>query len=232
MATRRTRQPDRRAGRSKLEARDVCQSHSRRLAAVSAAHRAVSRRPAAAQDFRSALSRHGARVPARKNAVRRVSAEKRSRDCVAGRSVGAGERRLSGRDHANAMSIRSACCSCRRAARSASGCFRIAWSRAICSSAWRKPSARTSRCRASKRSRSSARARKCWSASSIRSRRATRRTFRSPSRFSSTIRRGCPTVSSEILPIPMRARQKLMELDDAAARIDVVHHYMQHHQLL
>lgn len=37
---------------------------------------------------------------------------------------------------------------------------------------------------------------------------------------------------SEILPIPMRARQKLMELDDAAARIDVVHHYMQHHQLL
>jgi len=37
---------------------------------------------------------------------------------------------------------------------------------------------------------------------------------------------------SEILPIPMRARQKLMELQDAAARIDVVHHYMQHHQLL
>ncbi|MDR5832795.1 LON peptidase substrate-binding domain-containing protein [Caballeronia sp. LZ034LL] len=37
---------------------------------------------------------------------------------------------------------------------------------------------------------------------------------------------------SEILPIPMRARQKLMELMDAGARIDVVHHYMQHHQLL
>lgn len=37
---------------------------------------------------------------------------------------------------------------------------------------------------------------------------------------------------SEILPIPMRARQKLMELDDAGARIDVVHHYMQQHQLL
>ena len=37
---------------------------------------------------------------------------------------------------------------------------------------------------------------------------------------------------SEILPIPMRARQKLMELEDAAARIDVVHHYMQQHQLL
>ncbi len=37
---------------------------------------------------------------------------------------------------------------------------------------------------------------------------------------------------SEILPIPMRARQKLMELMDASARIDVVHHYMQHHQLL
>jgi Lon protease-like protein len=37
---------------------------------------------------------------------------------------------------------------------------------------------------------------------------------------------------AEILPIPMRARQKLMELMDAGARIDVVHHYMQHHQLL
>lgn len=37
---------------------------------------------------------------------------------------------------------------------------------------------------------------------------------------------------SEILPIPMRARQKLMEIEDAGARIDVVHHYMQQHQLL
>ncbi|WP_277189449.1 LON peptidase substrate-binding domain-containing protein [Caballeronia sp. BR00000012568055] len=37
---------------------------------------------------------------------------------------------------------------------------------------------------------------------------------------------------AEILPIPMRARQKLMELMDAGGRIDVVHHYMQHHQLL
>jgi uncharacterized protein len=37
---------------------------------------------------------------------------------------------------------------------------------------------------------------------------------------------------AEILPIPMRARQKLMELMDAGARIDVVHHYMQQHQLL
>jgi uncharacterized protein len=37
---------------------------------------------------------------------------------------------------------------------------------------------------------------------------------------------------AEILPIPMRARQKLMELTDAGARIDVVHHYMQQHQLL
>jgi Lon protease-like protein len=37
---------------------------------------------------------------------------------------------------------------------------------------------------------------------------------------------------AEILPIPMRARQKLMELLDAGGRIDVVHHYMQHHQLL
>ena len=36
----------------------------------------------------------------------------------------------------------------------------------------------------------------------------------------------------EVLPIPLRARQKLMELIDAGARIDVVHHYMQQHQLL
>ncbi|WP_322043903.1 LON peptidase substrate-binding domain-containing protein [Paraburkholderia sp. J67] len=37
---------------------------------------------------------------------------------------------------------------------------------------------------------------------------------------------------AEVLPIALRARQKLMELDDAGTRIDVVHHYMQQHQLL
>ncbi|WP_206954595.1 LON peptidase substrate-binding domain-containing protein [Trinickia acidisoli] len=37
---------------------------------------------------------------------------------------------------------------------------------------------------------------------------------------------------SEILQIPLRARQKLMELTDANERIDAVHHYMQQHQLL
>jgi uncharacterized protein len=37
---------------------------------------------------------------------------------------------------------------------------------------------------------------------------------------------------SEVLQIPLRARQKLMELTDAGARIDCVHHYMQQHQLL
>jgi Lon protease-like protein len=37
---------------------------------------------------------------------------------------------------------------------------------------------------------------------------------------------------SEVLQIPLRARQKLMQLRDAGARIDVVHHYMQQHQLL
>ncbi|PLZ03409.1 ATP-dependent protease [Burkholderia sp. WAC0059] len=37
---------------------------------------------------------------------------------------------------------------------------------------------------------------------------------------------------AEVLPIPLRARQKLMELTDAGARIDVVHHYMRQHQLL
>jgi Lon protease-like protein len=37
---------------------------------------------------------------------------------------------------------------------------------------------------------------------------------------------------AEVLPIALRARQKLMELTDAGARIDIVHHYMQQHQLL
>ncbi|MGI4812508.1 MAG: LON peptidase substrate-binding domain-containing protein [Janthinobacterium lividum] len=37
---------------------------------------------------------------------------------------------------------------------------------------------------------------------------------------------------SEVLPIPLGARQKLMALEDAAARIDLVHQYMQRHQLL
>ena len=37
---------------------------------------------------------------------------------------------------------------------------------------------------------------------------------------------------AEVLPIALRTRQKLMELPDAGARIDVVHRYMQQHQLL
>jgi len=37
---------------------------------------------------------------------------------------------------------------------------------------------------------------------------------------------------AEVLPIALRARQKLMEMTDAGERIDVVHHYMQQHQLL
>ena len=36
----------------------------------------------------------------------------------------------------------------------------------------------------------------------------------------------------EILPIPVRARQKLMEIEDAAARLDIVHHYMLQHGML
>jgi Lon protease-like protein len=36
----------------------------------------------------------------------------------------------------------------------------------------------------------------------------------------------------EILPIPIRARQKLMEIEDAAARLDIVHHYMLQHGML
>jgi uncharacterized protein len=37
---------------------------------------------------------------------------------------------------------------------------------------------------------------------------------------------------SEVLPISMRVRQQLMEMTDAGARIDCVHHYMQQHQML
>lgn len=37
---------------------------------------------------------------------------------------------------------------------------------------------------------------------------------------------------AEVLPISMRARQQLMELDDANARIALVHQYMHRHQLL
>ena len=36
----------------------------------------------------------------------------------------------------------------------------------------------------------------------------------------------------EFLPIPPRARQKLMELDDPVARLEVVHEYLQRHQVL
>lgn len=37
---------------------------------------------------------------------------------------------------------------------------------------------------------------------------------------------------AEVLPFPLRVRQKLMEMADAGARIDCVHHYMQQRQLL
>jgi Lon protease-like protein len=37
---------------------------------------------------------------------------------------------------------------------------------------------------------------------------------------------------AEVLPIPVRARQKLMEIEDATARLDIVHRYMVQHQML
>jgi Lon protease-like protein len=37
---------------------------------------------------------------------------------------------------------------------------------------------------------------------------------------------------SEILPIPMKARQKLLELEDASARLLVIHEFLEEHQLL
>ncbi|MGH8808636.1 MAG: LON peptidase substrate-binding domain-containing protein, partial [Noviherbaspirillum sp.] len=36
----------------------------------------------------------------------------------------------------------------------------------------------------------------------------------------------------EILPIPLKARQKLLELDDAQSRLAIVHQYLQQHQIL
>ena len=36
----------------------------------------------------------------------------------------------------------------------------------------------------------------------------------------------------EILPISIKARQKLLELDDAQSRLVVVHQYLQHHKIL
>jgi Lon protease-like protein len=36
----------------------------------------------------------------------------------------------------------------------------------------------------------------------------------------------------EILPIPLKARQKLMELEDAQSRLTIVHQYLQQHKIL
>lgn len=36
----------------------------------------------------------------------------------------------------------------------------------------------------------------------------------------------------EILPIPLKARQKLLELDDAQSRLAVVHQYLRQHEIL
>ncbi|RJG03595.1 LON peptidase substrate-binding domain-containing protein [Noviherbaspirillum sedimenti] len=37
---------------------------------------------------------------------------------------------------------------------------------------------------------------------------------------------------SEILPIPLKARQKLLELEDAPARLAIIHQYLQQHKIL
>lgn len=36
----------------------------------------------------------------------------------------------------------------------------------------------------------------------------------------------------EILPIPLKARQKLLELEDAQTRLSIVHQYLQQHQII
>ena len=111
-------------------------------------------------------------------------AEKRSRDCVAGQILRCPRASAVWPKSTNAMSIRSVCCSCRRAEPSAFGCFRIASSRAICSSAWRKPIGEDHAAEGIERSPNSAHARRCWNGSSHTISDATRRTFRLPNRFS------------------------------------------------
>ena len=37
---------------------------------------------------------------------------------------------------------------------------------------------------------------------------------------------------SEILPIPLKARQKLLELDDAESRLSIIHQYLQQHKII
>jgi uncharacterized protein len=54
--------------------------------------------------------------------------------------------------------------------------------------------------------------------------------FLEPYRFDDTI--WLSNRLAEILPIPLRARQKLMEIEDAEARLEIVHHFMQQHQML
>jgi Lon protease-like protein len=36
----------------------------------------------------------------------------------------------------------------------------------------------------------------------------------------------------EILPIPLKARQKLLELDNAQSRLTIVHQYLQQHSII
>ena len=36
----------------------------------------------------------------------------------------------------------------------------------------------------------------------------------------------------EILPIPLAARQKLLELEDADSRLTIVHHYLKQHGVI
>ncbi len=37
---------------------------------------------------------------------------------------------------------------------------------------------------------------------------------------------------SEILPIPLKAKQKLLELDDPQIRLTIVYQYLQQHQII
>ena len=36
----------------------------------------------------------------------------------------------------------------------------------------------------------------------------------------------------EILPIPLKARQKLLELEDAQSRLSIIHQYLKQHNIL
>ena len=209
------------------------QSPSCRPAAVSAAHRAVSRRPAAPEDLRSPLSRHGARRVCAKSTPFGVCLLKSGNEIASPGEPSVPENVgcLAEITQCDVDTFGMLLVQARGTTR-----FRLLSHRVEPSNLLRRRGGDHRRRHAARRHGSawpsSARARKCWSGSSMRS---------SARAEGSAVRRAVPSRRSDVGVEPacprscrsrMRARQKLMELEDAGARIDVVHHYMQQHQLL